>query len=128
MTLTKVYKKIITSLAVVALLAGIFGFLAGESVLADTKNNNDPAANGAKCDANCLMITYVNPFVKVLSAMVGVVVTISIVYGGIEYASSGGDPGKAAAGKKRIYNAVLALLAYLFLFAFLNWVLPGGII
>jgi hypothetical protein len=95
------------------------------------KLENTPDGAAKTCsggDCSGLIKNYVNPFIKLLSGLVGVIVTISIIAGGIQYSSAGGDPGKVAAAKKRIYNAILALLAYLFLFAFLNWLLPGGIV
>lgn len=91
----------------------------------------DPQAKGGNCASatNCdLMSKYINPAIRLLSALVGIAVTISIIYGGIEYSSSGGDPQKAAAGKSRIVNALIALLAYLFLGAILNFIIPGGIV
>ena len=69
---------------------------------------------------------YIIPFIQLLSAGVGVVVVISIVIGGIQYGSAGGDPAKVSAAKKRIRNAIIALVAYLFLYAFLNFIIPGG--
>ena len=79
-------------------------------------------------DCSGLIKNYVNPFIKLLTGLVGVMVTVSVVVGGIQYSSAGGDPGKVAAAKKRIYNSIIALVAYLFMFAFLQWLLPGGIV
>lgn len=95
----------------------------------DLKNTPDSAAktcNGGDCSG--LISGYVNPAIKLLSGLIGVIVVISIVWAGIQYASAGGDPGKVVAARKRITNAILALLAYLFMFAFLQWLIPGGII
>lgn len=50
-----------------------------------------------------------------------------IVIGGIQYSLSKGDSGAVASAKKRIVNALLALLAFIFLRAFLEWIIPGGI-
>ena len=75
----------------------------------------------------CLFDTYVNPFIALLSAAVGVVVVISIIYGSIEFIQSGGDPGKAASGKKHITNALIGLAAFLMLYGFLQFILPGGL-
>lgn len=91
---------------------------------------NDPAlkgncANIAKCD---LINNYVNPFIKFMGALVGVAVVMSIVMGGIQYGSSGGDPSKVTAAKNRIRNALVALVAFLFLLTALNFLLPGGIL
>lgn len=71
---------------------------------------------------------YINPLINVLSALVGLVIVASIIYGGIQYASSEGDPGKVTAAKQRITNSLIALVAYILLFGFLNFLIPGGIL
>ncbi len=82
-------------------------------------------ANGQtiKCD---LITQYANPFITFLAAVAGLIATISIVVGGVQYASSSGDPQKVSAAKKRIGNAVLAIIGFLLLYAFLQWIVPGG--
>lgn len=77
---------------------------------------------------NCdLVALYVNPFIRVLSIIVGLVVAASLIMGGIQYSAAGGDPQKTSAAKNRITNTLLAFLAYAFLYAFLNFLVPGGI-
>lgn len=88
-------------------------------------NVPDPVTSkGAPPD---LVKNYLNPFIKLLSVLVGLAVIIGIIYGGIEYSTSAGDPQKAAAGKKRIRNAILALIVYALTMSFLNFIIPGGI-
>jgi hypothetical protein len=94
--------------------------------LESTPDGAAKTCSGGDCSG--LIKNYVNPLIKLLSGLVGVIVTVSIIVGGIQYSSAGGDPGKVSAAKKRIYNSIIALLAYLFMFAFLNWLLPGGIV
>lgn len=100
--------------------------------LKNCDGTNDDAANSineAKLQ-DCLndnpIIRYVLMAINVLSAGVGIVVVIMITIGGIQYASAGGDPSKVKAAKTRITNAITALIAYFFLFAFLQWLVPGG--
>ena len=81
-----------------------------------------------KAASTCLFTKYINPAIALLSAAVGVVVVIAVIYGGIEYTSSGGDPARVASGKKHIISALIGLLAYLLLFAFLQFIIPGGIL
>lgn len=76
---------------------------------------------------DCLIDTYVNPGIKVLSAMVGVAVVISLVMAGIQYSSAAGDPSKVGAAKDRIAKTIGALIMYIFLYAFLNYIIPGGV-
>ena len=72
-------------------------------------------------------MSYLLLFINVLSGIVGIVVIMMVVVGGIQYSASAGDPQKVNAAKKRIANALLALVAYIFLYAFLQWIVPGGI-
>ncbi len=111
----------------------------GTSTAGGTKDTNaqpidtdatDPAASGGKCATltNCdLVKNYLNPAIQLVSAMVGIAITISIVIGGIQYGSSAGDPQAVAAAKARIRNAIIALLSFLFLYALLNFLIPGGL-
>ena len=70
---------------------------------------------------------YINPMIVFLSAMVGIAVTIGIVSGGIQYAAAGSDPGAVAKARAKIRNSIFALVAFLFLFALVNWLVPGGL-
>lgn len=78
-------------------------------------------------ESNCGIIYYINMFINILSAMVGIVVTGVIIWGGIIYSTSKGDPGKVAEGKKKIMNGIMSLAMFIFAYAFLQWVVPGGI-
>lgn len=91
-------------------------------------NTADPSISCKNRDCDVIQ-KYLNPFIALLSIVVGIAVTIGIIVGGIQYASSSGDPQKAASGKKHIISAVVALIAFIFLNAFISFLLPGtGII
>ena len=77
---------------------------------------------------NCQIVKELLLIINVLSALVGVVVVASIIAGGIQYASAADEPAKLQAAKQRITNALIALAAFIFMFAFLQWVVPGGIL
>lgn len=90
----------------------------------------DPATQAQTCqsDNNCKQIyTYLYDTADLVSALVGIVAVAMIIYGGIEFSSSGGDPQRVASAKKHITNAIIALVAFLFLWAFLNFIIPGGV-
>ena len=74
-----------------------------------------------------LFDNYINPAIKFFSVGFGVIVTIMIIIGGIQYSAAGADPQAVANAKKKIYNALLALLAYGLLYAFLQFIMPGGV-
>lgn len=93
------------------------------SLVPDVVHAGDPAQ---QADPNLLTNRYLNPAIRFLAGIVGIVVTISIVIGGIEYASSGDDPQKVSKARNRIMNAIIALVAFLFLYAMFEWLIPGG--
>jgi hypothetical protein len=76
---------------------------------------------------NCGIIAYIRLFTDALSVLVGIVVVMMIVIGGIQYSSAGNNPQAVAGAKKRISQALFALVAYIFMFAFLQWIVPGGV-
>jgi hypothetical protein len=86
----------------------------------------DPAlkCNQDKCD---FIGKYINPAITAFTAAFGIIAVISLILGGITYASSAGDPQKVAAGKKRIFNTIVAIVAYFFLYGFLQFLIPGGL-
>lgn len=78
-------------------------------------------------ESNCGIIKYLLTFINLLSAMVGITVVIVIIIAGIQYTTSAGDPNAAAAAKKRISNAILALVTFAIMYSFLQWIVPGGV-
>lgn len=91
----------------------------------DGSGNIDQAA-AQSCLADNPIIVFFLKAIEILAAGVGVVATIVIIIAGIQYSSAGGDPQKVKAAKTRITNAIIGLIAYFFLFAFLQWIVPGG--
>jgi hypothetical protein len=132
-------------LLVVTLLLGFVGTVGGTVAYGDPAPTNcgvgidnavckTTTVDGAsKSQANCntkscdIVGKYINPFITFLTALVGVAVTISIIIGGIQYGSSAGDPQKTSAAKNRIRNSIIALFAFMFLYTFLQFIVPGGV-
>lgn len=95
----------------------------------DDESCTDPALNCSPDDSDpdCdLVAKYINPMISFLSIFAGIAVTIGIIYGAIEYSSAGSDPGKVQKAKSHIRGAIIALLAFLLLWALLRWLQPGG--
>jgi hypothetical protein len=96
---------------------------------APTCTGNDPAKCGDDCSKNngCDIVgKYVNPFIKFLGILVGIAVTVGIIWGGIEYSRSAGDPQQAANGRRHIRVAAIALISYFFIYAFIHFLMPAG--
>ncbi len=67
-------------------------------------------------------------FVRFLSAGVALVIVGSMIWAGIQYTSSRGDPQATAKAVSRIQSNVVALLIFIFAYAMLNYVIPGAVL
>lgn len=79
------------------------------------------------CLKNNVIIKDIQKFVDFLSALVGIVVIGSIMVGGIQYALGGDNAEKVGQAKKRISTSLFAFLIFILTFAFLQWLIPGGV-
>jgi hypothetical protein len=69
-----------------------------------------------------LLITIINW----LAVGVSIVVIAGIIYGGIIYTTSGGNPEQAKRAISIIRNAIIALLMFFAMWSLLNFLTPGG--
>jgi len=89
----------------------------------DTGNARDCLANGKPGEIMQLL----NIAINALAVSVGVLAVITLIVSGIQYTASSGDPQKVANTKKRIYGVIIGLVAFVFLYAFMQWLIPGGL-
>jgi hypothetical protein len=94
----------------------------------DPKRVAAQKCTGPDCITKNPVIELVQAAINFFSVLVGLIVIIRVIMGGIEYASAGGNPNKVAGAKKTITNALLAFVMYIFLWAFLEWLIPGGVL
>jgi len=95
----------------------------GVSINIGCEGKNCKSSNKDGCSA---LLDAVFAIVRFLSAGVGLVVIGSIVWAGVQYSSAGDDPQQVGKAKDRIKNSLYALLMYIFAYAILNYVVPGG--
>lgn len=76
---------------------------------------------------HCGILDLLQTAINVLSALVGITVVIMIIVGGIQYSSAEDNPQKIAAARSKIVNALIALFVFIFMFALLQYLIPGGI-
>jgi hypothetical protein len=76
-----------------------------------------------------------NPIIGLLTAVlalfagaVGLVVTGGVVYGGFLYMTARGNSSQTQQAITVIINACIGLLLFIFMFALLNFIIPGGIL
>ncbi len=102
------------------------------------KDGNKGAVVNTKFNFGCLGPNYpgayVNPIldlafsiIRFVSAGVGLIVVGSIIYAGILYSSSQGNPEQTQAAKNRIQNSIIGLVLYIFIFALVQYLVPGGL-
>lgn len=65
--------------------------------------------------------------INILTAGVGIAALAGIVYGGILYTSSGGNPEQIKKARMVFTNVVIGVLAFGGMYALLNFLVPGGI-
>ncbi|OGC80452.1 hypothetical protein A2943_00400 [Candidatus Adlerbacteria bacterium RIFCSPLOWO2_01_FULL_51_16] len=117
------FPKIIKRLTLPLLL---FYFAAALAFSKTTRAAEDPPLGSDCGDAGCF-VEDIQTVVNFLSAGVGIVVVAMIIIGGIQYTMAGDNPQAVSEAKSRIKNALFGLLAYALTFAFLNWLIPGGV-
>ena len=72
------------------------------------------------------IILWIQFFVNLLSVVIVVGSAVMIAFAGVQYTSSRDNAQGVQDAKKKIFNVVLGLLAYAFLYAFVQWLIPGG--
>lgn len=65
--------------------------------------------------------------INIMTAGVGVLALVGFVYGGILYASAGGNPEQVKKAKTVFTNVVIGVIAFGGMFALLNFIVPGGV-
>jgi hypothetical protein len=65
--------------------------------------------------------------VRFLTAGVGIVLVGGMILAGIQYSASQGNPEATKAAKDRIQNIIIGLMIYLFAFALVQYLVPGGL-
>lgn len=59
---------------------------------------------------------------------VGIAVTIGIVWGGLMFMTARGNSGQTQKAISIIVNAVIGLLLFIFMYAIINFLVPGGLV
>ena len=125
----KNFRKILDTprLLLSSLLVG--STLLGSSVSAAPKTCKDIKMSILECNTNHgdpilgLLLQVIN----FLAVGVGIAVVGGIIWGGMLYASSNGDASKVQQGKMAIVNALIGLFLFIFMYAIINYLVPGGL-
>lgn len=82
---------------------------------------------GDTAESNAI-IQYLAWIIRFLAGGVGLVITLMIVVSGFEYIMARGSSEKIAHAKKRLTEAIEALILFILMSAILNFLIPGGIL
>ena len=83
--------------------------------------------NGEVCDDGKGSSIYdiLGTVVDIMSVCVGIVGVIGITIVGLQYLTAGGNEEQTRKAKRRMFEIVIGIVAYVILYAGLRWLLPG---
>ena len=84
-----------------------------------------PSSQTYGIDQNPIVI-WLKRFINLFASIIGVGAIVMIAWGGLQYASSRDNPQAVQAAKTKITNVVIGLAAFIFFYAFIQWLIPGG--
>jgi hypothetical protein len=74
------------------------------------------------------IIVYLKAIINFLAVGVGLVAAISIVIAGFQFMTSRDNPQSVQSAIQRIWNSIIAIALFIFMYAILNFLVPGGLI
>jgi hypothetical protein len=104
------------------------GASAAAAARAHDCDGQDIAVNVNCANKSNVIYSYLAGIIKFLSAGVGLVIVLMIIISGIQYITARDNPQSTEAAKNRLWNALIALFLFIFMFAILNFLVPGGIL
>lgn len=116
-----------------ALIAAVIGFtivlpspaLALDDNCVETSilgNGGQVCDNSGKGES---VLNILNTIVDIMTVGVGVLGIIGITIVGIQYLTAGGSEEKTRKAKRRMFEIVIGLVAYVLVYALLKWLMPG---
>jgi hypothetical protein len=130
-----IYLKVKKLVAVLMLGASLFLLSPAVAYAAPTACGDSDHGGPVKVSIDLNCTGHGNPIldlafgiIRFISYGVGLVIIGSLVYAGIQYTGSRGEPNAVAQAVKRIQANVFALLLFIFAFAIVNYLIPGALL
>ena len=92
----------------------------------DSTGSGD-AINTENEGAKTKFVERVSSYIKWFSLGLGILAVFGLIISGIQYAAAQDNPQAVAGAKTRIYNIVIGIVIYAFMFGLLQWLIPGGV-
>lgn len=74
------------------------------------------------------ILIYLKGVVQFLAVGIGLAVVGGIIFGGVTYLTARANAGQVEKAIEIIRSAIIGLLLYIFMFAIINFLIPGGIL
>lgn len=115
--------------SVVAVLGNSVNTFAGKVKCPDGKDatgNSLTECGGLKGSSNQNdLMTQANTIINVVIGVIGFVAVAFIIFGGVQYTTSAGDPGKVKKAKDTILYGIIGLVVSMLAYAIVNFVLAN---
>lgn len=89
--------------------------------------DGQPVSTGNASTGSDGINKYLAQGINILTAVAGLAIVGSIIFGGIQYTTAGGNASQVSAAKTRITVSVASIILLAFGYALLQWLIPGGI-
>lgn len=87
----------------------------------------DPNCQGEGCLTNNPIVKWLNVIINVVAGVVGIGAVVMIIFAGVQYSTARDNAQVVQSAKEKIINVVIGLIAFGFLYTFLQWLVPGGV-
>ena len=97
----------------------------------DSKKNKDTTPADAKTailPSDWKIEDILNMVLVVVTTGVGIAAVGSIVFAGVLYITARDNAAQVSKAKTMITNTIIGIIAYILMWAFLEWIIPGGIL
>ena len=84
-------------------------------------------ASSAECLKNNPITLWLTFFINLTAAIIGVGAVMMVIIAGLQYTAARDNPQAIQSAKQKITNVLIGLAAFIFLWAFLQWLIPGGV-
>jgi len=100
-----------------------------------TPNGNNSRGGEAPAEAKTAILPsdwkiedILNMVLVVVTTGVGIAAVGSIVFAGVLYITARDNAAQVSKAKTMIMNTIIGIVAYILMWAFLEWIIPGGIL
>ena len=98
------------------------------NVNSDSKNTPPADAKTAILPSDWKIEDILNMVLVVVTTGVGIAAVGSIVFAGVLYITARDNAAQVSKAKTMIMNTIIGIVAYILMWAFLEWIIPGGIL